>query len=250
MAAASSNLYVIEREVPGIQNLKPEELKGMSCKSNDTLIQMNSNIHWLQSYLTDDKLFCIYNASDENLISEHAKCGGFPCNKITQVESSSNDIKDSDSINKYFVEIQGDCASATAVQTYLSNSGIRFCVFSSPDKDSLINLFSGVDVKNIYPVHNIINPNTGSNDVELVTEVINGFGVNDWKTTFSPGCHYIRPSGNPLSVSDYEAMQVNIDIYIYNFILYFFCFFYHVDINYFLCIFCVVLVLYQIHCLE
>ena len=77
--------YLIERDIPGAGNLTPEQLKGISQKSCSVLKEMGPQIEWIQSYVTGDKIFCIYKAENEELIREHAKKGGFPANKITEV---------------------------------------------------------------------------------------------------------------------------------------------------------------------
>ncbi|MEO8763264.1 MAG: DUF4242 domain-containing protein [Ginsengibacter sp.] len=79
--------YLIERDIPGAGKLTPEQLKGISQKSFGILKEMGPQIEWIQSYVTDDKVFCIYKAESEELIREHAKKGGFPANKITEVSS-------------------------------------------------------------------------------------------------------------------------------------------------------------------
>ena len=77
--------YVIEREIPGAGKLTPEQLKGISQTSCGVLKEMGPKIEWLHSYVTGDKIFCIYKAENEDLIREHAKKGGFPANKISEV---------------------------------------------------------------------------------------------------------------------------------------------------------------------
>jgi len=79
--------YVIERDLPGAGNLSAEELHGISAKSNQVLTNLGPEIRWLQSYVTDDKIYCVYVAPDEDLILEHARCGGFPANKVTKVSA-------------------------------------------------------------------------------------------------------------------------------------------------------------------
>lgn len=79
--------YVIERELPGAGNLSAEELQGVSQASCDVLKNLGPQIQWLQSYVTDDKIYCVYIAPDEDLIREHANQGGFPANKISQVKN-------------------------------------------------------------------------------------------------------------------------------------------------------------------
>jgi hypothetical protein len=77
--------YLIEREIPGAGKLTPEQLKGISQTSCSVLKEMGPQIQWLHSYVTGDKIFCIYKAENVELIKEHAKKGGFPANKITEI---------------------------------------------------------------------------------------------------------------------------------------------------------------------
>jgi hypothetical protein len=77
--------YMIERELPGAGDLSPEELTAISQKSNQVISTLGPEIRWLQSYVTDDKIYCVYVAPDEDIILEHARCGGFPANKVTQI---------------------------------------------------------------------------------------------------------------------------------------------------------------------
>ncbi|MEP6948747.1 MAG: DUF4242 domain-containing protein [Ginsengibacter sp.] len=79
--------YLIERDIPGAGKLTPEQLKAISQKSCGVLKEMGPQIEWIQSYVTGDKIFCVYKAENEELIREHAKKGGFPANKITEVSS-------------------------------------------------------------------------------------------------------------------------------------------------------------------
>ena len=79
--------YVIERNIPGVGNLKPEELQAISQKSCGVLSNMGPKIHWVQSYVTDDKIYCIYIAPDEATVREHAQQGGFPANSIAEVKA-------------------------------------------------------------------------------------------------------------------------------------------------------------------
>ena len=79
--------YVIERDLPGAGKLSSAELHDISEKSNKVLSTLGPEIHWLQSYVTDDKIYCVYVAPDEDLILEHARCGGFPANKVTPVSA-------------------------------------------------------------------------------------------------------------------------------------------------------------------
>jgi hypothetical protein len=77
--------YVIERDVPGAGKLNAEELRNMTAASNKVLNDLGPEIQWIQSYVTDDKLYCVYLASGEDIVLEHARCGGFPANKVSQV---------------------------------------------------------------------------------------------------------------------------------------------------------------------
>lgn len=77
--------YVIEREIPGAGNLSPEELKAISQKSCGVINQMGPQIQWVQSYVTNDKVYCIYNAPNEDMIREHAAQGGFPANSVSKI---------------------------------------------------------------------------------------------------------------------------------------------------------------------
>jgi hypothetical protein len=74
--------YVIEREVAGAGTLSAEELTALSTKSNEVLSAMVPRAQWLQSYVTDDKMFCVYIAGDEEAIREHARRGGFPADAV------------------------------------------------------------------------------------------------------------------------------------------------------------------------
>lgn len=77
--------YVIEREIPGLGNLSDAELRAISQKSVEILHGMGPEIQWLHSYVTGDKLYCVYLAKDEAAIREHAKRGNFPANRISAV---------------------------------------------------------------------------------------------------------------------------------------------------------------------
>jgi uncharacterized protein DUF4242 len=79
--------YVIERELPGAGKLSAEELQGISQKSCQVLRNLGPQIQWLHSYVTDDKIYCVYVAPDKKMVEEHAKQGGFPANRISQVRS-------------------------------------------------------------------------------------------------------------------------------------------------------------------
>jgi hypothetical protein len=77
--------YVIEREIPGAGKLSAEQLKAISQTSCGVLSNMGPQIQWIQSYVTADKIYCVYIAPDAEMIREHAKQGGFPANSISEV---------------------------------------------------------------------------------------------------------------------------------------------------------------------
>jgi hypothetical protein len=77
--------YVIEREIPGAGNLTAEQLKGISQTSCGVLSKLGSQIQWVHSYVTGDKIYCVYIAPDEEMVKEHARQGGFPANSINRV---------------------------------------------------------------------------------------------------------------------------------------------------------------------
>jgi hypothetical protein len=79
--------FVIEREIPGAGNLSPEELRGVSQTSCGVLQQMGPRIQWLHSYVTGDKIYCVYIAPNEETIREHAQAGGFPANRVSEIKS-------------------------------------------------------------------------------------------------------------------------------------------------------------------
>ncbi|SHJ20243.1 DUF4242 domain-containing protein [Flavobacterium terrae] len=79
--------YVIEREIPGAGNLTPEQLKGISQTSCGVLDAMGPKIQWVHSYVTGDKIYCVYNAPNEEMVREHAQKGGFPANSISKVST-------------------------------------------------------------------------------------------------------------------------------------------------------------------
>ena len=79
--------YVIEREIPGAGKLTPAQLKGISQTSCGVLNKMGPQIQWVQSYVTTDKIYCVYNAPNEDMVREHAKQGGFPANSVSKVST-------------------------------------------------------------------------------------------------------------------------------------------------------------------
>lgn len=82
--------YVIERNIPEVGNLTAEQLKGISQASCAVLNKMGSSIEWLHSYVTGDKIYCVYKAENIALIEEHAQKGGFPANAINEVATVIN----------------------------------------------------------------------------------------------------------------------------------------------------------------
>ena len=79
--------YVIERDIPGAGKLSSQELQAISQTSCGVLRDLGPGIQWVQSFVTDDKVYCIYNARDEEIVRKHAQQGGFPANRISQVRS-------------------------------------------------------------------------------------------------------------------------------------------------------------------
>lgn len=79
--------YVIEREIPGAGSMTPQELQAVSQKSCSVLNSMGPRIQWLQSFVTGDKIYCVYIAPDEQTVREHAESGGFPANRISEVKT-------------------------------------------------------------------------------------------------------------------------------------------------------------------
>lgn len=78
--------YIIERDIPGVGKLTADELKGASATSNAALAQVGADrVRWIESFVTPDKTFCVYEAADEDAIREHARISGFPATKITPV---------------------------------------------------------------------------------------------------------------------------------------------------------------------
>lgn len=79
--------FIIERNVPGMGKSSPQEMKAACQKSNDTLQQMNNSVQWQHSYVTNDKLYCIYLAENKEAIQEHAAISGFPADRIELVQT-------------------------------------------------------------------------------------------------------------------------------------------------------------------
>lgn len=79
--------FLIEREIPGAGSMSQDELQSVSQKSCDVLRNLGPQIQWLHSYVTGDKIYCVYIAPDEDMIREHAKQGGFPANRVSEIKS-------------------------------------------------------------------------------------------------------------------------------------------------------------------
>ena len=77
--------FIIERNIPGAGKLSEKELTAISGKSCDVLRELGPEIQWVQSFVTQDKIYCVYVAPDENLVREHARQGGFPANSVARV---------------------------------------------------------------------------------------------------------------------------------------------------------------------
>ena len=82
--------YVIERDLPGAGQLTADELHSISAKSNEVLASMSPRAEWQHSYVTADKIYCVYIADDEETVREHARLGGFPANSVAQVNNVIN----------------------------------------------------------------------------------------------------------------------------------------------------------------
>jgi hypothetical protein len=80
--------FVIERDIPGAGKLSPQDLHAISQKSCSVLQSMGPQIQWVESFVTDDKVYCIYVAPDENAVREHAAKGGFPANRVSRVRTT------------------------------------------------------------------------------------------------------------------------------------------------------------------
>ncbi|HAO45798.1 MAG TPA: DUF4242 domain-containing protein [Chitinophagaceae bacterium] len=80
--------YLIEREIPDAGKLTPEQLKGISQKSCSVITELGPDIQWIHSYVTGNKIYCIYKATNPEVIREHAKRGGFPANTIVEVATT------------------------------------------------------------------------------------------------------------------------------------------------------------------
>jgi hypothetical protein len=77
--------FIIEREIPGVGTLEREQLRAAAAKSNDALRRLSPDIQWAESFVADNKTFCVYLATDESVIRQHAEISGFPATKITEI---------------------------------------------------------------------------------------------------------------------------------------------------------------------
>jgi hypothetical protein len=77
--------YLIERDIPGAGQLTPSQLQGISQKSCSVLNTLGPQIQWIQSYVTGDKIYCVYRAPNEEMVREHARQGGFPANRVSEI---------------------------------------------------------------------------------------------------------------------------------------------------------------------
>jgi Protein of unknown function (DUF4242) len=79
--------YVIERKLPGVGEMGPQQLRGAARTSNDALAKLSGNVQWVHSYVAEDKTFCVYLAENEAAVQKHADLSGFPATKITEIRS-------------------------------------------------------------------------------------------------------------------------------------------------------------------
>jgi uncharacterized protein DUF4242 len=82
--------YLIERNIPGAGKLSAADLKGISQKSCSVLNKMGPQIQWVHSYVTGDQIFCVYRAPNEEMVREHARQGGFPADKVSEIKTTIN----------------------------------------------------------------------------------------------------------------------------------------------------------------
>ncbi|MCP4330510.1 MAG: DUF4242 domain-containing protein [Alphaproteobacteria bacterium] len=78
--------YIIERDIPEVGSFEREQLRGAAAKSNEVLAELGPNIQWVESFVTDNKTFCVYLAENEDIIHKHAEISGFPATKVTAVK--------------------------------------------------------------------------------------------------------------------------------------------------------------------
>ena len=79
--------YVIERELPGAGKLSRDELQAISQKSCNVISDLGPSIQWVESFVTEDKIYCVYNAPDKDILKKHAEMGGFPANRIEEIKN-------------------------------------------------------------------------------------------------------------------------------------------------------------------
>jgi hypothetical protein len=79
--------YIIEREIPNLGGMMHQELQAASQKSCATIHKLGPHVQWLESFVTDDKMYCVYIAANESLVREHARLGGFPANRVSAVRT-------------------------------------------------------------------------------------------------------------------------------------------------------------------
>jgi len=84
--------YVIERTVPGAGQMGPADLQQLAAQSNKVLRDLGPDVQWVQSYVVNDKIFCVYNATGEDIIREHGRCGGFPVDAVYQITTVINPV--------------------------------------------------------------------------------------------------------------------------------------------------------------
>ena len=84
--------YVIERELPGAGKLSQQELQEISKKSCDVLNELGSEIQWVESFVTEDKIYCVYQAANKGIIQQHAEMGGFPADRIEEIKNVINPV--------------------------------------------------------------------------------------------------------------------------------------------------------------
>ena len=82
--------FIVERDIEGLGNLNQEELQAITRKSNETLKSMNTEYHWVESYVTDNKMYCVHIAPDEATVRDHARRGGFPVTRVMEVRTAIN----------------------------------------------------------------------------------------------------------------------------------------------------------------
>ena len=84
--------YVIERELPGAGKLSQSDLQAISEKSCNVITELGPKIQWVESFVTEDKIYCIYNAPDKDILRQHAEMGGFPANRIEEIKNVINPV--------------------------------------------------------------------------------------------------------------------------------------------------------------